>query len=105
MFIDKFNTDKNVQRESYINVWVLSLVVSHSLAVYLYAAAAAVTSWHMYLAVCMHTLCSVTHHVILFPSLFCYMYTTNAPINTNPHALYPLPGMGAWRHGGVLIVS
>ena len=104
MFIDKFNTD-NVQRESCINVWVLSLVVSHRLAVYLYAAAAAVTFWHMYLAVCMHTLCSVTHHVILFPSLFCYMYTTNAPINTNPHALYPLPGMGAWRHGGVLIVS
>ena len=41
--------------ESYINVWVLSLVVSHSLAVYLYAAAAAVTSWHMYLAVCTHS--------------------------------------------------
>ena len=29
------------------------------------------------------------------------LYTTNAPININPHALYPLPGMGAWRHGGI----
>ena len=59
----------------------------------------------MYLAVCIHTLCSVTHHVISFPSLFCYVYTTNAPINIDHHALYPLPGMGAWRHGEVLIVS
>ena len=58
----------------------------------------------MYLAVCIHTLCSVTHHVISFPSLFCYVYTTNAPINIDHHALYPRPGMGAWR-GEVLIVS
>ena len=90
----KFYTDENVKRESYINVWVLSLVVSHSLAVYLYAAAAAVTSWHMYLAVCIHTLCSVTHHVILFPSLSA---TCTLPLCTyqyQPPCTIPPPGHG-----------
>ena len=90
--------------ESYINVWVLSLVVSHSLAVYLYAAAAAVTSWHMYL--CMQTYIMQRHvitsscflHFSALKHTNCtYIISQCCWIMSHCHASMS-------RHGGVMIV-